>query len=50
VSELIDQRIGRLARLVYQQVSKAFHADDQQQEVRRLVGYVFVLLDDVLPG
>lgn len=48
VSELIDQRIGRLARLVYQQASKAFHADDQQQEVRRLVGYVFVLLDDVL--
>jgi len=49
VSELIDERIGRLARLVYQRASAAFHASDQQQELRRLVGYVFVLLDEVLP-
>jgi hypothetical protein len=49
VSELIDERIGRLSRLVYQRASAAFHTTDQQQEVRRLVGYVFVLLDEVLP-
>jgi Predicted pPIWI-associating nuclease len=49
VSELIDQRIGRLARNVYQRASAAFHADEHLREVRRLLGYVFVLLDDVLP-
>ena len=48
VSELIDERIGRLSRLVYQSASAAFHTSNQQQEVRRLIGYVFVLLDEVL--
>jgi hypothetical protein len=50
VSELIDERIGRLARLVYQQASAAFHTEEQRNEVRRVIGYIFLLLDDVLPN
>jgi hypothetical protein len=49
-SEIIDERIGRLGRSVYQRASAAFHAENQKREVRVLVGYVFALLDDVLPG
>lgn len=48
-SEMIDERVGRLARMVYQQASAALHARNQRREVRVLVGYVFALLDDVLP-
>jgi hypothetical protein len=49
VSEVIDEKIGRLSRLVYQSASAAFHTSEQRQEVSRLIGYIFVLLDEVLP-
>jgi hypothetical protein len=49
VSDMIDERVGRFGRMVYQRASAAFHAENQRREVRVLVGYVFALLDDVLP-
>ncbi len=49
VSDMIDERIGRIGRMVYQRASAAFHAKNQQREVRVLVAYVLALLDDVLP-
>jgi len=48
-TEMIDERVGRLGRMVYQQASAALHARNQRREVRVLIGYVFALLDDVLP-
>jgi hypothetical protein len=48
-ADMIDARIGRLGRNVYQRASAALHADNQRQEVRKLVGWVFAVLDEVLP-
>jgi Predicted pPIWI-associating nuclease len=48
-TEIIDQRIGRLGRMVYKSGSAALHAETQQTEVRKMMGYVFAVLDDVLP-
>jgi hypothetical protein len=47
--DMIDARIGRLGRNVYQRASAALHADNQRQEVRKLTGWVFAVLDEVLP-
>ncbi len=47
--DMIDARIGRLGRNVYQRASAALHADNQRQEVRKLIGWVFAVLDEVLP-
>lgn len=48
-SDLIDERIGRLGRLVYQRASAALHVERAQREVQKLTGYVFAVLDDVIP-
>jgi hypothetical protein len=47
--DTIDEKIGRLGRNVYQRASSAFHAENQRQEVRKLAGWVFAVLDEVLP-
>jgi hypothetical protein len=47
--DMIDERIGRLGRNVYQRASASFHATNQRQEVRKLIGWVFAVLDEVLP-
>lgn len=47
--DMIDERIGRLGRAVYQRASASFHATNQRQEVRKLIGWVFAVLDEVLP-
>ncbi len=47
--DMIDERIGRLGRGVYQRASAALHAENQRQEVRKLTGWVFAVLDEVLP-
>jgi hypothetical protein len=48
-TEIIDHRIGRLGRMVYTSGSAALHAETQQTEVRKMMGYIFAVLDDVLP-
>jgi hypothetical protein len=47
--DTIDEKIGRLGRNVYQRASSAFHSENQRQEVRKLAGWVFAVLDEVLP-
>lgn len=47
--DMIDERIGRLGRQVYQRASSAFHSTNQRQELRKLIGWVFAVLDEVLP-
>jgi hypothetical protein len=49
VEELIDQLIGEIGRRTYTTGSAAFHAGTQQGRVRKLAGWVFALLDEVLP-
>jgi hypothetical protein len=47
--DTIDERIGRLGRSVYQRASSAFHAENQRQEARKLINWVFAVIDEVLP-
>jgi hypothetical protein len=49
VAELIDQLVGEIGRRTYTTGSAAFHAGTQQAKVRKLAGWVFALLDEVLP-
>jgi hypothetical protein len=48
-TDMVEERMGRLSRLVYQRASAGFHTDGQQREARLILGYVFLFLDDVLP-
>jgi hypothetical protein len=47
--DMVDERIARLGRRVYQRASAALHAETQRREVRKLTGWVFAVLDEVLP-
>jgi hypothetical protein len=47
--ELIDKLVGQIGRQTYSAGSSALHAGALQAEVRRLTGWVFALLDEVLP-
>lgn len=49
-ADVVDAKIGRLGRLVYQRASAGFHTENEQREARVIIGYVFALLDDILPG
>lgn len=46
---LVEQLIGRIGRQTYKTGSGAFHAGTQQDRVRQLAGWVFAVLDEVLP-
>jgi hypothetical protein len=48
-ADLVDERIARLGRSVYQRASGGLHTDIQRQDVRKLLGWVFAVLDEVLP-
>jgi hypothetical protein len=48
--EVLDAKIGQLGRSLYERMSKALHAGTQQKEVRKIVNWVEVVLDEVLPG
>jgi hypothetical protein len=48
--EILDAKIGALGRSLYTRSSKALHAGTQQKEVRKIVSWVGVVLDEVLPG
>jgi len=47
---LIDELVGKVGRETYTAGSRAFHAGTAQQDVSRLTGWVFSVLDEVLPG
>jgi hypothetical protein len=47
--DLIDELVGQIGRQTYTTGSAAFHAGTQREKVRKLTGWVFALLDEVLP-
>lgn len=47
--EVFEAKLGRLFRTVYASASGKFHAGTQRAEARRIVGYVVLVLDDILP-
>lgn len=49
VDELIDQLVAQIGRETYAAGSSAFHAGTVRQKVRKLTGWVFAVLDEVLP-
>lgn len=46
---LIDQSIAKVTRETYASGSSALHAGTAQKQVRKLTGWVFAVLDEVLP-
>jgi hypothetical protein len=46
---LIDQSIAKITRETYASGSSALHAGAAQKQVRKLTGWVFAVLDEVLP-
>jgi predicted pPIWI-associating nuclease len=48
-NELIDQLIGEIGRQTYSVGSSAVHAGTVRAKVRKLTGWVFMILDEVLP-
>ena len=49
IDDLVDGLIGQIGRQTYATASGAFHAGTQRDKVRKLTGWVFALLDEVLP-
>lgn len=49
VDDRIDELIGKIGRQTYTSGSKSFHAGTTRSQVSKLVGWVFALLDEVLP-
>ncbi|MFI7489404.1 hypothetical protein ACIBXA_13590 [Micromonospora echinaurantiaca] len=49
VDELIDQLVGQIGRQTYSTGSSALHAGTVQAKVRKMIGWVFAILDEVLP-
>jgi hypothetical protein len=47
--ELVDQLVGQIGRQTYSTGSSALHAGTAQAKVRKLAGWVFAILDEVLP-
>jgi hypothetical protein len=47
--ETFEAKLGKLFRTVYGTASKNLHAGTQKAEAQRIVGYVVVILDDILP-
>ena len=48
--DILETKIGRLSRSLYERTSKALHAGTQRREAAKIVHWVEVLLDEVLPG
>lgn len=48
-AELVETRVGRLGRTLYQRASGAFHAGTQRAELERIAGYVDAVLNEILP-
>lgn len=46
---LIDELVGQISRRTYSVGSGAFHAGTEREAVWRLTGWVWALLDEVLP-
>jgi hypothetical protein len=49
IDDLIDQLVGQVGRQTYSAGSSALHAGTVQAKVRKLTGWVFAILDEILP-
>lgn len=49
IDELIDQLVAQVGRQTYSSGSAALHAGTVQEKVRKLTGWVFAVLDELLP-
>jgi CTP:molybdopterin cytidylyltransferase MocA len=47
--EMIDPMIGQIGRSLYGRSSKAFKAGTQRREVKKIVGWIEMVLEEVLP-
>lgn len=48
--EILDVKIGQLGRSLYERSSGALHAGTQRREVCKIVDWVELVLDELLPG
>jgi hypothetical protein len=48
-AEIIDTKVGRFGRQLYQRASKSFHAGTQRDEVGRIATWVDAVLNEILP-
>jgi hypothetical protein len=48
-NDLIDQLIGEIGRQTYSVGSSAVHVGTVQAKVRKLAGWAFMILDEILP-
>lgn len=46
---IVEGSIGRISRDTYTVSSKSFHSGAAQEKVRKLTGWIFAILDEVLP-
>ncbi len=49
VDQLIDELVGQIGQQTYSAGSSAFHAGTARAKVRKLTGWVFAILDEILP-
>jgi Predicted pPIWI-associating nuclease len=49
IDELVDQLVAQIGRQTYSTSSSAFHSGTLQAKVRKLTGWVFAVLDEILP-
>jgi predicted pPIWI-associating nuclease len=49
VDDLVDQLVGQIGRQTYSAGSSALHAGTVRGKVRKLTGWIFAILDEVLP-
>jgi hypothetical protein len=49
VDQLIDELVAQIGRQTYSVGSGALHAGAAQAKVRKLTGWVFAILDEILP-
>jgi hypothetical protein len=47
--QLIDEKVGQIGRQTYTSGSGQLHAGAVKEKVRKLTGWVFAILDEVLP-
>ena len=49
IDSLVEASVGRISRSTYTTSSRSFHAGAAQEQVQKLTGWVFAILDEVLP-
>ena len=48
-ADVVDTKVGLLGRQLYQRASRAFHVGTQREELRKILGWVEAVLNEILP-